>query len=133
MQFLHIPFRACNNASIIVFENKSEIFLSKNAHLAKVSTLSYLSELCNDKLEQIEENPNLVLRYKMASLVYKIYSKANYVSVSIKRIIKHAYHDLLDIPHVSLVKSILAYSSIIWDSFYTKYIDRLWKSYRICP
>ena len=118
MLFLHIPFRACNNASIIVLENKSVIFLSKNAHLAKVSTLSYLSELCNDKLEQIEENPNLVLRYKMASLVYKIYSKANYVSVSIKRIIKHAYHDLLDIPHVSLVKSILAYSSIIWDSFY---------------
>ena len=83
-------------------------------------------KLDNHILEQVEENPYLgVTIHKMGELPPKNSSKANYVSGFIKRNQKHANRDLKELAHTSLVRSILEYSSAVWDPFYQKDIDRL--------
>ena len=86
-------------------------------------------KLDNHILEQVEENPYLGLTMhkslKWASHIYKISNKANSVLGFIKRNLKHANRDLKELAYTSLVRSILEYSSIVWDPFYQKDIDRL--------
>ena len=43
----------------------------------------------------------------------------------IQRNVKHANRDLKELAYASLVRSILEYSSTVWDPFYQKDIDRL--------
>ena len=48
------------------------------------------------------------------------------VNLSVKpSVIKHANRDLKELTYTSLVRSILEYSSTVWDPFYQKDIDRL--------
>ena len=86
-------------------------------------------KLDNHILEQVEENPYLGLTIhkslKWASHINKISNKANSVLGFIKRNLKHANRDLKELAYISLVRSILEYSSTVWDPFYQKDIDRL--------
>ena len=85
-------------------------------------------------LEQVEENPYLGATIhkglKWASHIDKISNKANSVLGSIKRNKKHANRDLIELVYASLAKSILEYSSTVWDHFYQKDIDRLERVHR---
>ena len=85
--------------------------------------------LDNHILEQVEENQYLGLTIhkglKWASQINKISNKANSVLGFIKRNQKHANRDLKELAYTSLVRSILEYSSTVWDPFYQKDIDRL--------
>ena len=84
-------------------------------------------KLDNHILEQVEENPYLgVTIYKsVKGQVNKISNKANSVLGFIKRNLKHANRDLIELAYTSLVWSILEYSSKVLDPFYQKDIDRL--------
>ena len=62
---------------------------------------------------------------KWASHINKISNKANSVLGFIKRNLKHTNRDLRELAYTSLVRSILEYSSTVWDPFYQKDIDRL--------
>ena len=62
---------------------------------------------------------------KWASHIDKISSKDNSVLGFIQRSLKHANHDLKELAYTSLVRSILEYSSTVWDPFYQKDTDRL--------
>ena len=85
-------------------------------------------KLDNHILEQVEENPYLGLTIhkslKLASHI-NFSNKANSVLGFIKRNLKHANRDLKELAYTSLVRSILEYSSTVWDPFYQKHIDRL--------
>ena len=84
-------------------------------------------KLDNHILEQVEENPYLGVTIhkslKLASHINKISNKANSVLGFIKRNLKHANRE--ELAYTSLVRSILEYSSTVWDPFYQKDIDRL--------
>ena len=86
-------------------------------------------KLDNHILEQVEENPYLGLTIhkslKWASHINKISNKANSVLGFIKCNLKHANRDIKELAYTSLVRSILEYSSTVWDPFYHKDIDRL--------
>ena len=86
-------------------------------------------KLDNHILEQVEENPyfgvTIHKSLKLASHINKISNKANSVLGFIKRNLKHANRDLKELAYASLVRSILEYSSTVWDAFYQKDIDRL--------
>ena len=88
----------------------------------------------NHILEQVEENqyPGLTIHksLKLASHINKISNKANYVLGFIKRNLKHANRDIKELAYASLVRSILEYSSTVWDPFYQKDIDRLERAQR---
>ena len=62
---------------------------------------------------------------KWASHINKISNKANSVLGFVKRNPKHANRDLKEQAHASVVRSILKYSSTVWDLFYQKDIARL--------
>ena len=55
----------------------------------------------------------------------EILNNDNSVLGFIQRNLKHANRDLRDLAYTSLVKSILEYSSTVWDPFYQEDIDRL--------
>ena len=97
-------------------------------HRSKHPYSSYY-KLDNHILEQVEENPYLGLTIhkslKWASHINKISNKANSVLGFIKRNLKHTNRDLRELAYTSLVRSILEYSSTVWDPFYQKDIDRL--------
>ena len=86
-------------------------------------------KLDNHILDQVEENPYLGLTIhkslKWASHINKISNKANSVFGFIKRNLKHAIRDLIELAYTSLLRSILECSSTIRDPFYQKDIDRL--------
>ena len=86
-------------------------------------------KLDNHILEQVDENPFLGLTMhkspKWASHINKISNKANSLLGFIKRNMKYANRDLKELAYTSLVRSILEYSSTVWDPFYQKDIDRL--------
>ena len=107
--------------------NVSKCYLM-SIHRSKHPYSSYY-KLDNHILEQVEENPYLGLTIhkslKRASHINKISNKANSVLGFIKRNLKHANRDLKELAYTSLVRSILEYSSTVWDPFYQKDIDRL--------
>ena len=80
--------------------------------------------LDNNTLKQVEENPYLGVTIhkslKWASHINKISNKANSVLGFIKRNLRHANRDLKELAYTSLVRSILEYSSTVWDPFYQK-------------
>ena len=79
-------------------------------------------KLDNHILEQVEENPYLgdVIHknLKWASHINKTSCKANSILGCIQRNLKHANRDLKQLSYASLVRSILEYSSTVWDPFY---------------
>ena len=82
-------------------------------------------KLDNHILEQAEENPYLGViihkSLKWASHINNISNKANSVFGLIKHNLRHANRDLKELAHTSLVRSILEYSSTVWDPFYQKH------------
>ena len=62
---------------------------------------------------------------KWASQINKISNKANSVNGFIRRNLKHANRDQRELAYASLVRSILEYSSTVWDPLHQKDIDRL--------
>ena len=86
-------------------------------------------KLDNHILEQVEENQYIGVtihqNLKLASHINKISNKANFVLGFIQHNLKHANRDLKELAYTSLVRSILEYSSTVWDHFYQKDIDRL--------
>ena len=86
-------------------------------------------KLDNHILEQVEENPYLgatiLKNLKLASHINNISNKANSVLGFIQRNLKHANCSLKELAYASLVRSILRYSSTVWDPFYQKDIDRV--------
>ena len=76
-------------------------------------------KLDNHILEQVEKNPYLGLTIhkslKWANHINKISNKANSVLGFIKRNLKHANSDLKELAYASLVRSILEYTSTVWD------------------
>ena len=96
-------------------------------------------ELDNHILKQVEENPYLGVTMheclKWASHINTISNKANSVLGFINHNLKHTNRDLREIAYTSLVRSILEYSSTVWDAFYQKDIDgleRVQQSCQIC-
>ena len=67
----------------------------------------------------IHQNP------KWASHINKILNKANFLLGFIQRNLKLVNRDLKELAYVSLVRSILEYSSTVRDPFYQKDIGRL--------
>ena len=61
----------------------------------------------------------------MASHINKVSNKANSVLEFIRRNLKHANRDLKELAYTSPMKSILEYSSTVWDPFYQEDLDRL--------
>ena len=86
-------------------------------------------ELDNHILEQVEKNPyngvTLHKSLKWASHINKISNRANSVLRFINRNLIHVNRYLKELAYHSLVRSILEYSSTVWDPFYQKDIDRL--------
>ena len=86
-------------------------------------------ELDNHILEQVEENPypgpTIHKSLRWASHINKISNKVNSVLGFIKRNLRHVNRDLKELAYALLVRSILEYSSTVWDPFYQKDIDRL--------
>ena len=80
-------------------------------------------------LEQVEENPYLGVAIhnslRWASHINKISNKVNSVLGFIQCNLKHANRDLKELVYTSLVRSILEYSSTVWDPFYQEDIGRL--------
>ena len=86
-------------------------------------------KLDNHILEQVEENPYIGFtihqNLKWASHINNIWNKANSVLGFIQCNLRHANRDLKELVYTSFVRSILEYSSTVWDPFYQKEIDRL--------
>ena len=86
-------------------------------------------KLDNHILGQVEENPYLGAtthqNLKWASHINKILNKANSVLGFIQCNQKHANRDLKELAYTSLARSILEYSSTVWDPFKQKDIDML--------
>ena len=86
-------------------------------------------KLDNHIIEQVEENPYLGVtihqNLKWASHINNFFNKANSVLGYVQRNKKHANRDLKELAYASLVRSIVEYSSTVWDLFYQKDIDRL--------
>ena len=87
------------------------------------------SKLDNHILEQVEENPYLGVtihkNLKWASHIDKMSNKANYVLGFIQRNLRYENRDIKEPANTPLVRSILEYSSTVWDPFYQKDIDKL--------
>ena len=79
-------------------------------------------KLDNHILEQVEENPYLGVAIhqnpKWVSHINKIFYKANSVLGFIQHNQKEVNHDLKELANTSLVRSILEYSSTVWEPFY---------------
>ena len=86
-------------------------------------------KLDNHILEQLEENTYIGVTIhkslKWASHINKIFNKANSVLGFIQHNPKLANRDAKELAYTSLVRSILEYSSTVWDPFNQKDIDRL--------
>ena len=107
--------------------NVSKYYLM-SIHRSKHPYISHY-KLDNHILEQVEENTYLGITIhkslKWASHINKISNNANSVLGFIKCNLKHANRDLKELAYTSLERSILEYSSTVWDPFYKKDIDRL--------
>ena len=100
-----------------------------SCQITEVSTLitaiiNYIITSSN-KLKKTNTGVTIHQNLKWASHINKISNKANSVLGLIQRNLKHANRDLKELAYTSLVRSILEYSSTVWDPFYQKDIDRL--------
>ena len=97
-------------------------------HRAKIP-LTYLYSLNNHILEQVNENPYLGLtisdNLKWSSQINKTCSKANSTLGFIRRNLKHCNKKFKETAYISLVRSVLDYSSTVWDPYLNKDIDRI--------
>ena len=97
--------------------NVSKCYLM-SIHRSKNPYISHY-KLDNHILEQVEENPFLGITIykslKWASHINKIYNQVDFVLGFIQRNLKHTNRDLKELDYTSLVRSILEYSSTVWD------------------
>ena len=86
-------------------------------------------KLDNNILVHSVENPYLGItihqNVKWPNHINRILSKANSVLWFFQHNLKPANHDLKELAYISLVRSILEYSSTVWDPFYQEETDRL--------
>ena len=69
---------------------------------------------------------------KWNSHISKVSKKANFTLGFLKRNLKHCPQDFRRTAYLSLVSSTLEYSSIVWDPYLQKDIDKLEKVQRHC-
>ena len=86
-------------------------------------------QLDNHILQHVDENPYLGVTYtdnlKFGTHITKITNKASSTLGCLKRNLKHCPLSCRKTAYLSLVRSTLEYSSIVWDPFLKKDIDKL--------
>ena len=90
---------------------------------------THFYELNNHILSQVNDNPYLGVmisaNMKWSTHIEKIYKKANSTLGFIRRNLKNCNIRFKETAYISLVRSVLDYSSTVWDPFLQKDIDRL--------
>ena len=107
-------------------------FNAKKCYLMSINQRStHFYQLDSHILQQVPDNPYLGVtpsdNMKWNSHISKISKKANSTLGFSKRKLKHCPQDSRRTAYLSLVRSTLEYSSIVWDPYLQKDIDKLEK------
>jgi hypothetical protein len=90
---------------------------------------NYTYSLDNHLLEHVSENPYLEQlisdNLKWSSYINKITNRATSILGFLGRNLKHCSKTLKETAYISLVRSVLDYSSTVWDPYLQQDIDRL--------
>ena len=110
-------------------------FNAKKCYLMSINQkLTYFNQLDGHILQQVPDNPYLGVTLsgdlKWSSHINKISNKASSTLGFLKRNLKHCLQDSRRTAYLSLVRSTLEYSSIVWDPYLQKDIDKLDKVQR---
>ena len=110
-------------------------FNAKKCYLMSINQKStYFYQLDGHILQQVPDNPYLGVTLsedlKWNSHINKISNKANSTLGFLKRNLKHCPQDSRRTAYLSLVRSTLEYSSIVWDPYLQKDIGKLEKVQR---
>ena len=110
-------------------------FNSKKCYIMSINSKSWqFYELDSHILQQVPENPYLGITLsedlKWSSHISKISKKANCTLGFLKRNLKHCPQECRMTAYLSLIRSTLEYSSVIWDPHLQKDIDKLEKIQR---
>ena len=110
-------------------------FSAKKCYIMSInSKSSQCYELDSHILQQVPENPylgeTLSEDLKWSSHISKISKKANCTLGFLKRNLKHCPQECTMTAYLSLIRSTLEYSSVIWDPHLQKDIDKLEKIQR---
>ena len=110
-------------------------FNAKKCYLMSINQKStHFYQLDSHILQQVPDNPYLGVtlsdNMKWNSHISKISKKANSTLGFLKRNLKHCPQDSRRTAYLSLVRSTLEYSSIVWDPYLQKDIDKLEKVQR---
>lgn len=107
--------------------NEAKCYIMSIHRKKQPSNYNYL--LNNQILEQVSENPYLGViisdNLKWSAHISKICSRANSILGFIKRNLKHSTSSFKETAYISLVRSILDYSSTVWDPYLQKDINSL--------
>lgn len=110
-------------------------FNAKKCYVMSInSKSSHFYQLDNHILQQVPENPYLGITVsedlKWGSHINKLTKKANSTLGFLRRNLKHCPPTCRRIAYLSLIRSTLEYSSIVWDPHLLKDIDKLEKVQR---
>ena len=110
-------------------------FNAKKCYIMSINSKStHFYQLDGHILQQVPENPYLGVTIsddlKWSSHICKITKKANSTLGFLKRNLKHCPLNCRMTAYISLVRSTLEYSSVIWDPYLQKDIDKLEKVQR---
>ena len=100
----------------------------------KHSSLTKFNQLSGQILQQVSENPYLGLMIQddlqWSSHINKICTKASKTLGFIRRNLKHCHQNFKETAYISLVRSVLEYSSSVWDPYLDKDIQKIEKIQR---
>ena len=110
-------------------------FNAKKCYIVSINIKStHFYQLDGHILQQVPENPYFGVTIsedlKWSSHISKITKKANSTLGFLKRNLKHCPLNCRMTAYISLIRSTLEYSSVIWDPFLQKDIDKLEKVQR---
>ena len=110
-------------------------FNAKKCYIMSINNKStHFYQLDGHILQQVPENPYLGVTIsedlKWSSHISKITKKANSTLGFLKRNLKYCPLNCRMTAYISLIRSTLEYSSVIWDPFLQKDIDKLEKVQR---
>jgi hypothetical protein len=91
--------------------------------------LTFDYTLDNHNLEKVTENPYLGItisgNLKWNTHINKISNKASSILCFIRRNLRHCTSNLKQTAYISLVRSVMDYSCVVWDPYLRKDIDKL--------